>query len=93
MKELAKCFKQQSFTLTQLLREGNKAIYKKNKKSFKYEVYEVVVITNHNGYTLADQYIEPAETYPSNSLWGIKGWTFNDLNKAKSFFKKLKPKT
>lgn len=91
MKELDKTFKQKGFNFVQLKRDGNKALYQKTKKTIPTgKFYEVVLISSHNGYELGGQYIEPAETYPSSSLWGTKGWSFNDIERAELFYKKLK---
>ena len=94
MKILPLSFKHKGFTLNQLKRAGNKAIYKKQKgvKNSKIVSYEVVIITSHTGYELAGTYIEPAEVYPSTSLWGVKGWSFTTLDYAENFFKTLKIK-
>jgi hypothetical protein len=90
MKILPTKFRQKGFELVQLQRDNDKAIYKKAKSRNKIVSYEVIIISSHNGYQLGTQYIEPAETYPSDSLWGVKGWTFTTQLEAESFFKDLK---
>lgn len=90
MRKLPKSFKHKGFDHTQLKREGNKAIFKKTKTNSKLVSYEVVLLSSHNGYELAGQYIEPAETYPSTSQWGIKGFTYNDLKLAEAKYTTLK---
>ena len=87
-KPLKEEFTRKGFTHLLVKREGDKAIYaqKKGKRIF---AYEVVIIRRHDGYTLADTYIEPAETYPSDSEWGIFGYTFSDLTRAEEKFKKI----
>lgn len=81
-------FIKNGFNFKLLKREGNKAIFEKKKSKINY-CYEVILIDRHDGYTLGDTYIEPAESYPSSSQWGEKGWTFKDLNKAEERFNKL----
>jgi hypothetical protein len=44
--------------------------------------YEVVKIGRHNGYIMGGMSIEPAETYPGSSLWGIAAWTCTSLEDA-----------
>jgi len=90
MRKLPKTFKQKGFTLTQVKRDGNKAVFKKTKVGYTFVSYEVVVVSNHNGYELGGQKIEPAETYPSSSQWGIKGFTCTSLERAEVKYKTLK---
>ena len=90
MRKLVKTFKQKGFNFTQVKREGDFAIYKKTPLMSEYTSYEVIIISRHNGYELGGQYIEPAETYPSSSQWGIKGWTFTNINHAEAKFLALK---
>jgi hypothetical protein len=81
-------FIKDGYTHTLLKRKSDVAIYeqRKNKNNIR---YEVVIINRHNGYNLGDTYIEPSETYPSTSEWGLRGWTFVDLTKAEEKFKSL----
>lgn len=88
MRKLPKLFKQKGFSFTQIKREGNKAIYKKTKDNI--VSYEVVIVSSHNGYELGGQKIAAAETYPSSSQWGIKGFTHTSLASADLKYKKLK---
>lgn len=88
MRKLPKTFKQKGFTFNQIKRDGNKAIFKKTKGTV--TSYEVVSISSHKGYELGGQKIEPAETYPSTSQWGIKGFTCTSLERAESKYKTLK---
>lgn len=83
------------FRHKQLWRNGDIAVYWKvalpNNSSHK-EVdcgFETIIITRHNGYTLGDSYIEPAETYPGPSVWGQRGWTHLTLLEAERKFKQL----
>ena len=52
--------------------------------------YEVIIVSRHSGYELGGQYIEPAETYPSSSQWGTKGWTFTCVKHAEAKLTTLK---
>ena len=45
--------------------------------------FEVIVVTRHNGFTIAKVYMPPAEQYPSSAQWGFRGWTYNNLDDAK----------
>jgi len=89
MKKLEKTFNKKGFTYTQVVREGNKAIYRQDKSDYTSASYEVVKIGSHNGYELNGTKIAASETYPSTSLWGTQGWTFQSLDDAKKKFKKI----
>lgn len=90
MKILPKTIQNKGFTLKQLKRVGDKAIYEQTKEDQTGVSYEVIRIGRHSGYELGGQKIAPAETYPGSSQWGINGWTFQDLASAERKFKSLK---
>ena len=75
-------FKKKGFTYTQLKREGNRAIFQQTRAGSALNNYEVVKIGKHNGYLMGGVMIEPAETYPGSSLWGITGWTCTSIDDA-----------
>ncbi|NBU73229.1 MAG: hypothetical protein EBS53_17625 [Bacteroidetes bacterium] len=79
-KPIPEIFNKKGYTYRQVKREGNKAIYEQTRGSF--VAYEVVKIGKHNGYSMGGAYIEPSETYPGSSLWGILGWTCTTLDDA-----------
>lgn len=89
MKKLEKTFNKKGFTYTEITREGNKAIYRQDKKDYTSTSFEVVKIGSHNGYELNGTKIAASETYPSTSLWGIQGWTYQTLDEAKKKFKRI----
>ena len=86
MRKLDKSFKHKGFNFSQIKRINNKALYKKTSIKGTSISYEVIIISSHNGYELAGTYIEPAETYPSTSQWGTKGWTCVSLEEAEAKF-------
>ena len=75
-------FKKKGFNYKQVRREGMKAIYLQTRDDSQMSNYEVVRLGRHNGYNMGGSHIEPAETYPGSSLWGIMGWTCSDLDSA-----------
>jgi hypothetical protein len=77
------------FLFKQLKRKKNKAIYEQSKDG-KIFAYEVIVIGCHEGYSIAGNYIEPSEMYPSSTQWGIKGFTYTNLEDAEKKYKTLK---
>ena len=89
MKKIAKEFVRCKFYHKQLKRVGRVALYQRGFLDSNHHHYEVVKIGKHNGYEAGNQYIEPAETYPGNSLWGLQGWTHQTLEAAELNFKKV----
>ena len=89
MKLLNKEFKSCGFNFKQVQREGDVAIFEKASINCNGVSYEVIKISRHNGYKLGGNYVEPAETYPSNSLWGTAGWTCTSMDSAEKKFKEL----
>ena len=75
-------FKKKGFVYTQLKREGKRAIFQQTRAGSAVNNYEVVKIGRHNGYVMGGMNIEPAETYPGSSLWGIAGWTCSSIDAA-----------
>lgn len=94
-KPLAKEFKRNGFVFRELRRDGNIAIFHKvgiggGVMAKTHDAgFEVVVIGRHNGYTLGDVPIEPAETMPSSEQWGDKGFTYPKLLDAEIKFAQL----
>lgn len=62
----------------QLARVGDVALFRRSKKDSGAPHFELVIITRHNGYSIAGNQIAPAEVYPAPEHWGSKGWTFTD---------------
>ena len=75
MKVLNKEFKSCGFNFKQIKRKDDIAIYRKVPLTGNSDSYEVIKISRHNGYNLGGNFVQPAETYPSNSLWGTHAWT------------------
>ncbi len=90
MKSLPQKFNKKGFKHTQIKREQDVALYKRqsieNSKVFH---YEVVIISSHNGTIIEGNFIEPGELYPSSSQWGDKGWTCISLERAEEKFKQI----
>jgi len=89
-------FRRKNFHHLQLQRTGDVAIYSRQLiKSGTTAVengpihFEVIIISRHDGYKIADQYLPPAETYPSGTQWGTLGWTYTELKAAQEKFAAL----
>lgn len=90
-KQLNEKFTLKSHVYEQVKREGTVAIFKQSHKENPDKFrYEVVRIGKHNGYTLGGTHLEPAETYPGASQWGINGFTCMTMEAAEKRFNKLK---
>lgn len=69
------------FTFKQLIRKGMHAVYEQWQFG-RLVAYETIRIMSHNGYTVNDTYIAPAESMPSASAWGTHGFTFGANDKV-----------
>jgi hypothetical protein len=88
-KPIPSSFTKKGFNYNLLKREGNRAIYQQTRSGSTINNYEVVKIGKHNGYTMGGVYIEPSETYPGSSLWGIMGWTYTNLEDAQKRYSSI----
>jgi hypothetical protein len=79
------------FRFRQLIREGDLAIFHKvGLRPHEHDAgFEVVMVGRHNGYVMAGNQIEPAETMPSPEQWGSKGWTCKTLLEAERRFNRI----
>jgi hypothetical protein len=88
-------FTKNGFRFRQIWREGDFAVFHKvamegNIHPTTYDAgFETVVVSRHDGYEIAGNKVEPAECYPSNELWGDKGWTYKTLHEAQIKFEIL----
>lgn len=90
MKMLRKRFQSRGFLHEQIKREGRLAIYCRHRIGRPLEQHwEVIKIGRHNGYKLGKSFIEAAETYPSDSMWGRCGWTCTTARRATNKFIEL----
>jgi hypothetical protein len=84
MKKIEKSFVSKGFEFKQVLRNGDMAVYEKHAPGSKCSSYELIHITSHNGYIIGGNNIPPSEVYPSDSQWGVHGWTYTTLKDAKA---------
>jgi len=93
MKILEKNFDRKVFNYQQLYRKNNLAIYSQTHRETGFATYEAIVIKSHNGYEIAGTKIEASEVYPSDTQWGILGWTYQTLEAAQNKINKLEETT
>jgi hypothetical protein len=89
MRALAKRFRQHGFDFKQLMRDGRVALFVKTKPQFARESHEVVIVQRIKERTICGRRVEAHEAMPSPEQWGVAGWTFTDLEKAKAKFNQL----
>jgi len=89
MKQLPTTFTGGGFHFRQLDRIGNVALFKKYKTPDSAMSLEVVRIRHHNGFTAFGKQHPPAEFYPSSERFGVDGFTFCDLKRARAKFREL----
>jgi hypothetical protein len=87
-KPLKESFSKYGFDFKMIKRTKKKAIFEQSVKD-KVFAYETILVSRHNGFSLAGNYIEPSETYPSSSEWGTKGFTYKTLEEAEEKYKEL----
>lgn len=71
-------------------REGDLAIFRGEMSGHNHETWEVVFIQSHNGKQIKENYIPPKEFPPSNTQWGIRGWTATGEEDAYRIFNERK---
>jgi hypothetical protein len=90
MKILPATFRSDDFDFVQLRREGDIAIFVKQKPPFRFKSYEVVIIQKRDAYTWPNGATTPAhEAMPSSRDWGKYGWTYQTLEDCELRFKTL----
>ena len=90
MKTLPATFGSDGFDFQQLRREGDIAIFVKQKPGFSFKSYEVVIIQKRDAYTWPNGETTPAhEAMPSSRDWGKYGWTYQTLQDVEMPFKTL----
>ena len=88
-KALKTAFRSKGFDYRQLKRKGDIAMFEQTKPGLSGKWFEVVVVQRHDGYEKGDVKIEAAETMPSTSQWGKKGFTFRTQEAAERKFQQL----
>jgi len=76
MKTLPSSFTSKGFTHELVRREADVALFKRYQSNPDKAHYEVIIVQSHNGRSIGEAFIEPAEFYPSTSAWGRLGWTY-----------------
>ena len=94
MQTVALHFEDQTFTYTQLAREGMYALYEQHHKRGDVRRYEVVRLRVRPAHTWPDGTTTPEhEAYPGSHAWGRDGWTFHTRPEAETYFHQLVART
>jgi len=89
MRELAVEFDRDGFLHTQVVREGEIAIYRRERIGGRAEHYEVVRIRVERPVVIKGRGYPERENYPRSEDWGVTGWTFLDIEGAWEKFRQL----
>lgn len=82
-------FIQSGYTMRQLKRDGDVALFEQAKGGHVI-AYEIVIVQIRPERTFPDGRVTPCrEGYPGNEEWGTNGWTILDEDEAKRRFKAL----
>lgn len=90
MEPIATTFEDQTFTYTQLERQGNIAIYCQQHKEGGAKRYEVVRIRVSKEHTWPNGKTTPEhEAYPGSTRWGVDGFSCFSMDEAHGIMAKL----
>ena len=83
MKILPVSFHRDGYDFTQVIRQGNLAIYSKTKPHYTRPSFEVVIVQQHPAETICGRIYQERESMPPSEAWGTAGWTCTTLEDAK----------
>lgn len=90
LQRLPETFTFGGFKFQQIQRQGDVAIFSKQKPGRRVTSYEVVIIQKHKEHKWPNGKTTPAwEAMPANEVWGISGWTYPDLVRGERRFADL----
>jgi hypothetical protein len=76
------------YVFSVIKREVNKAIFRGVSRNGTAN-FEVIIVQSHDGREAFGKVFEPAEYAPSNKQWGVKGWTYSNMDDAERKFDEL----
>lgn len=88
MKTLPLQLRKNGFNYTQVLREGNKAIYEQSVTS-QVKYFEVFIVRQRPERILKGRLIHAGEVFPGNEDFGKTAWSFRNYEKALIKFNSL----
>jgi hypothetical protein len=89
MKLLPDRFTHDGFGFRQVVRERNIVLLEKSKVGHNHPGYEVVIIQRHPAQSIHSREYPERESMPPSESWGTLGWSYSDLQAAKSKFDHL----
>lgn len=96
MQPLPESFEKSGWSFNQIARDGNIALFRKDRIGGNAESFEVIVVQSHNGREFKDPesqkvtHYPPAEFYPSSEQWGSKGFSLTTLTDARVRFDEMR---
>jgi len=93
-KPLPREFRHDGFTLRQIVREGNGAIYEQTSNDCHNPcvAYEVIRIRRREGFQIGGKWVEQAEVYPKSEAWGVDAFTRTDKEAAFAKLREMEAK-
>ena len=88
MKKLNETFRKSGYDYKLIERVSNVAIYSQSDEG-QIIAYEVGVIKEQKEGRIGDAIIEAGEKWPSSETWGLYGFTFRSLDKAREKMEEL----
>lgn len=88
-KPLKTAFRSKGFDYRQIERKGDVAMFEQTKHGLSGKWFEVVIVQRHDAYEIGGVMVAAAETMPSTSQWGKKGFTFRTQEAAERKFQQL----
>ena len=83
--KILKEYSKNGYKFSQLKRIGNIAAFEGIRESGA-KTFEVIHIQSHDGREIHGKKVEPSEYPPSNTQWGVKGWTYQTDEAAQDKF-------
>jgi hypothetical protein len=90
MTPLQSTFRSDSFDFRQVQRVGDMALFEKCKPTHTNSSFEVVIVQKHPAKTFPNgKYYAARESMPRSEDWGVRGWTYANLESAQTKFNQL----
>ena len=90
MVPLATRFRKEGWDFVQIVREGDRAIFRKTKSGFAFETFEVVLIRKDPEHRWPNGIVTPEhERMPGDRQWGLYGFSCQTRERAWEKFREL----
>jgi hypothetical protein len=86
---LPKQFTDRGFTLSEEWREGDVAMYRRQRIGGKAVTWEVYLVRHNKAFEIGGNHVPAKESVPSPEQWGTYAWTFTTAEAARHKFTSL----